>query len=107
MSNNRIAGQYRQGDVLLISSLLPDGATEDPAPGNVVLQSGVATGHKHQLSRKCARLMIDGDRRYLHVRGGKASLKHEEHGTISIPPGTYRVLLPKQYTPAMNINVSD
>lgn len=93
---------YAQGDLLLISvAEAGNGVAVAPDPdGSVVLARGEATGHRHRFELgsgvtmfrddALARTIPDG--LYigtLHVPAGGGSLLHEEHGTISLPAGTY------------------
>jgi hypothetical protein len=91
----------QQGDVLLHIEKLPKTATmkvEDP-----VIEHGEHTGHAHRLSLdmgykenpagsdKWALFKDDKTgERYLKVLE-PTDLTHEEHKTITIPPGEYRV----------------
>jgi len=109
---------YRQGDVLIVPikgidvSKLEKVERED---GEVVLAHGEATGHRHRISVPFADLYERPDgpptvgERILHVRkvsarAGEVSrqiaeLLHEEHSTIEIPAGTYRVIRQIEYSP--------
>ena len=62
--------------------------------GSVVLALGEKTGHKHVLST----LHANDLEAWKELEGGwiitlktEGTLVHNEHGTISIPAGTYRV----------------
>ncbi|MGH8907319.1 MAG: hypothetical protein ACRD0K_12525 [Egibacteraceae bacterium] len=93
--------QYRQGDVLIVATRqLPAGLV--PAPrdrGRIVLAEGEATGHAHAIAERGAILYEgDGEERFLEVETAVA-LRHEEHGAITLPPGTYRVIRQREYTP--------
>lgn len=94
--------QYRQGDVLIIAlSDIPPDQIQYPTipaeatpvkrgPHGLLLAEGKATGHHHAIKSAEADLyMLDGVR-FLRARSAVA-LTHEEHGTIAIPPGEYRV----------------
>ncbi|HEX5826202.1 MAG TPA: hypothetical protein VFY23_01665 [Candidatus Limnocylindrales bacterium] len=97
---------FRQGDVLLVAldeASVP--ATLEPiahAPGRIVLAEGEVTGHAHAVHAPGAQL--------LHPRGNEderllrlpdpADLVHEEHATIPLPAGTYRIVIQREYVPA-------
>lgn len=101
-------GYYQQGDVLLHRESIPKRkkleATADP-----ILQYGEHTGHKHKLmfmhdtrhgssiapSFKILTEKATGTR-YLKVEE-PADLVHEEHRTITIPPGEYRIGIVREY----------
>jgi hypothetical protein len=95
---------YRQGDVLLtaVASIPPraEGVRRDR--GRVVLAYGEATGHAHAITDAGAELLQDPLTGDLFVRvddPGGAALAHEEHATITLPPGAYRVVRQREYLP--------
>jgi len=86
---------YRHGDVLLIRR--PDESPEQTASeaNEIVVAEGEVTGHAHRVRGIGARL-----RRLEHAeREGVIRLdvpaggviRHEEHATITLPPGVYEV----------------
>ena len=97
--------QYRQGDVLLIAvDAIPGGAVPVPRDqGEVVLAYGEVTGHRHAIADPHAELLALPDqeieRRFLRITGDKALLQHEEHDTITLPPGSYQVVRQREYVP--------
>jgi hypothetical protein len=97
--------QYRQGDVLLIAvAAIPGRAVPVPRDqGEVVLAYGEVTGHRHAIAGPHAELLALPDqeieRRFLRIVGDKALLRHEEHDTITLPPGTYQVVRQREYVP--------
>ena len=92
--------QARQGDVLLVP------IDEVPAAarpvrrtgGRVVLAEGEVTGHAHAIRSPSATLLGTGDERYLRV-AAPVTLDHEEHARIEVAPGTYRVVIQREYVP--------
>jgi hypothetical protein len=86
----------RQGDVLLISTELPEDAkpvdTEASignitvAPGSVIIHG--ETGHAHVLQG--VGTYVGSGRVYVVVRE-PAVLRHDEHPSVEIPPGIYVV----------------
>lgn len=95
------ASQVRQGDVLLVPV---DDVPETARPvaraaGRVILAEGEATGHAHAIRSSGATLLETGEERYLRV-GGPVTLDHEEHAPITVVPGTYRVVIQREYVPA-------
>ena len=92
---------YRQGDVLLIpAKSIPAGTKKvNREQGRIVLALGEATGHAHAVETLGAELFAGGDARYLKVPSTGASLVHEEHGTIALPEGAYKVVLQREYSP--------
>ncbi len=100
--------QYRQGDVLLVPvSKLPPG--ERKLRKNGVLAYGEVTGHSHAVADlKAAEVYDIGDGAFLSVTdNGGVSIVHQEHGTVEIPKGDYRVTIQREYTPEEIRNVAD
>lgn len=116
--------QYRQGDVLLI----PISSDEVPATaapvarenGKAILAHGEVTGHHHAVLDRDVDLVgipADGEQLvtadqatelYLLVHGAEAvALVHQEHDTISVDPGAYKVVRQKEYSPEEVRRVAD
>lgn len=101
----------RQGDVLVIEvSAIPD----DVEPiarenGRAILAHGELTGHAHAIKDKHATLFRDPrlNEVFMQVIGAPVSLSHDEHGTIAIPPGNYRVIRQREYAPTAIRQVAD
>ncbi|WP_461110527.1 hypothetical protein [Streptomyces calidiresistens] len=111
---------YRQGDVLLVPIGAGPADGEPPAAaaglpvrprdgrGRMVLALGEATGHAHAVLgpgelRGGAR---PEDASVLHLpEGGR--LVHEEHRTLSLPRGWYRVIRQREYVPGAVRIVAD
>jgi len=97
---------FRQGDVLLLAidpGQLPASARPLPrAGGRVVLAEGEATGHAHAIRSAAATLLRDGTGaaapRFLRATA-PVDLVHEEHATIALPAGAYRVVIQREYVP--------
>lgn len=95
--------QVRQGDVMLVPEPeVPDGAKGVPLEqGRVILAHGEATGHHHSFAGDGGVHLLeapDGER-YLAV-DRPAGLEHQEHDTIPVEPGTYRVIRQREYDDA-------
>lgn len=94
----------RQGDVRLkqIEDFNVEECEEIPRDekGRIILAYGEVTGHAHAIHDKNAIL-------FRHKESGKifllitklVNLVHEEHSTISFPPGKYKVIRQREYTP--------
>jgi hypothetical protein len=97
--------QYRQGDVLLIAvDAIPARAVPVARDqGEVVLAYGEVTGHRHAIAEPHAELLTLPDeeieRRFLRIVGEQAQLTHEEHDSITLPPGSYQVVRQREYVP--------
>ena len=101
---------FRQGDVLLVEvEAIPEGAqgVKRDEAGRIVLALGEATGHAHAIASPGARLYAMGENRYLRVPKGGATLLHEEHAVIPLPPGGYRVVIQREYSPEAVRRVQD
>ena len=90
--------QYRQGDVFIEKTKsIPAGAKRVDAK-RLILAEGEVTGHAHVCDSPTAELYeLDGIK-YLNVRD-EAPVVHEEHGTVTLPPGIYTVEPQYEYTP--------
>ena len=102
---------YRQGDVLLERvNDIPAGLTTVPRDdGRVILAYGEVTGHAHAVVGDVEFLaadLEDLEERFLRVEG-EAAIVHEEHDTIALPSGNYRVVRQREYTPEQIRTVAD
>jgi hypothetical protein len=94
---------FRQGDVLLrrVESV-PDNVTPVPREnGRIVLAHGEVTGHAHAILDEAAELVrtAETNQRFLKIMNASGvQLQHEEHATITLPPGTYEVIRQREYT---------
>lgn len=103
---------YRQGDVLIVAvNSIPvkveSVARED---GRVVLAHGEVTGHAHAIKDEHAALFRDPKLAaiFMHVSGDvPVMLEHDEHDTITIPPGNYQIVRQREYSPEAIRNVAD
>lgn len=101
---------YRQGDVLVIETkCIPSNAKPQAREGaRIILAHGELTGHAHAIHDKGARLLqCAAKATFLEITDETASLVHEEHSTVSIPKGVYRVLKQTEYSPEELRNVAD
>ena len=97
--------QARQGDVLIerIDAMPRDAM---PVPGPTILAHGEATGHAHEIKSRYARLYEAAGQRFLRVTR-KATLRHQEHGEITLEPGDYQINRQREYSPESIRNVAD
>jgi hypothetical protein len=96
--------QYYQGDVGLIRvAKLPDKAkrSEGIIANRFVLAYGEATGHHHTLhGPNVTRYEVkEGEElvSYVEIAEALAELDHQEHGTITVEPGIYKVTRQREY----------
>jgi hypothetical protein len=100
----RFLRPYRQGDVLLVPCAeIPTGAFEEAAEnGRVVLARGEQTGHAHTMAadRVCYFREDGTGSGFIRVSGtAPVDLTHEEHASLAIPPGSYRVVQQRESQP--------
>jgi hypothetical protein len=108
-------GLLRQGDVLLVpvESLPNPHRPLTNWRGRLVLAEGEATGHAHVVRGTRARLFAHRSptfaptRHYLFVERESATLVHEEHAPIRVPPGIYQVVRQREYEPRSWRTVAD
>jgi hypothetical protein len=102
---------YRQGDVLIVAVAdLPASSVVPRTTRGIVLAEGEVTGHAHRIPSRSAQLFrTEESARYLRVKGpAPVQLEHEEHATVTIPPGVYRISIHAEYQPgALPRNVAD
>jgi len=103
---------YRQGDVLLVEcdEVPLDAKRIKRESGKLILARGEQTGHHHAVLEREAELVESASAQavFLKIMGSApAALTHQEHATIAVPPGTYRVVRQREYTPLENVRVAD
>lgn len=101
--------QYRQGDVFItrVADEIPKDVKPMPREkGRIILAHGEVTGHAHAIKQRGAKLVSGPAGRFLCVTSA-VDLTHEEHGTITLPPGNYRVGIQREYSPEAIRDVKD
>lgn len=88
----------RQGDIFI---LRVDGVPSIAAlQVDTVVAEGEVTGHQHRiLDPQTAKLFRYREDMYLDVTADSAQLVHDEHGTILLERGTYRLWRQREYDP--------
>ena len=88
---------YRQGDILLIR-------VEDPAlndrykiDDSGVVLLGETTGHKHALSGVATLYRSKYNDNDMFIKSEGSQLVHEEHDTIELEQGWFRVIRQREY----------
>jgi hypothetical protein len=103
----------RQGDVWLERvAAIPDTAVEKPRDhGRVILAYGEVTGHAHAIDdtveAPTATLFETPEGLAFLKVDALSQLVHEEHGSIALAPGHYRVKRQREYEPDGWRNVAD
>lgn len=89
---------WRHGDVLIAEvDAIPPQATRLP---HCVLAEGELTGHSHRVDGSgVAELFAFGSDQFLRVHADSARIIHQEHRTITLPRGLYRVWQQREYSP--------
>lgn len=91
---------YRQGDILIIPvTEAPQGRSLPRRNGRLVVAEGEATGHAHAVHDLDVQMIeVAPEERYL-VAQSEFALSHEEHATLTLPAGAYRIVRQREYTP--------
>ena len=91
----------QQGDVLLheVEALPADAKKAKRGKRGWVLADGEATGHAHVTrTAGCAILECADGRRFLDVKKN-AAVVHEEHKTVTVPPGLFEIRRVQEFDP--------
>lgn len=103
--------QFRQGDVFIqrIDQIPTNAKPVARENGRLILAYGEVTGHAHAIAEAedvVTMSRVDAEIAYLDA-SMEVFLRHEEHGTVAIPPGQYCVTIQRTYTPGAIRNVLD
>lgn len=109
---NKTTIHYRQGDVLIerIDSMPINCKPVKRDNGRVILAYGEVTGHAHAITDEHVDLFetaAEAGVTFMEVKEALAALKHDEHDTIALPAGTYRVSIQKEYVARAIQNTRD
>jgi len=90
---------YQQGDVLLttVKRLPGKGKKVKSYNGRLILADGEATGHAHAVAVAEGVEMREISGNLYLCCDKAATITHEEHGAITVPPGKYRVDRVQEY----------
>ncbi|MCW3054124.1 MAG: hypothetical protein JWN14_3294 [Chthonomonadales bacterium] len=99
---------FRQGDVLIVQTVaIPmDAKPTKRDAGRVILAYGEVTGHAHAIVEPEVVKLSAGIEEYLQVAEA-SEVRHEEHATIPVPAGDYRIIHQREYTPERVVPVRD
>jgi hypothetical protein len=102
----------RQGDVLLVPiTEIPKAAKRASSKHRrLVLAEGEVTGHHHSIAERPGVELLEvpsQNELFLLVKEGDALLEHQEHATITLKPGAYRVIRQREYSPEEIRQVAD
>ncbi len=88
--------QIRQGDLLFVKiERIPERVKKTD---HLILAEGETTGHMHQILTDTAELYEDGNVAFLKVLS-ESEVVHEEHVTIILPKGFFKIIRQREYTP--------
>lgn len=87
---------YRQGDLLIVPVKSATKSQHSRPRTDGVIQEGEATGHAHRLAGGEA---WDDQGTTFISSSGSAVLTHDEHDTITLPEGSYKVIRQREFTP--------
>ncbi|MAF36971.1 hypothetical protein CL622_07680 [archaeon] len=95
---------YRHGDVIINQITKEEYDSMDASPkSNLTIAYGEVTGHHHTLDAKAGTAQVLVNQTTQEAEAfkvdQKTELTHQEHKTISIPKGYYRVEFEKEYEP--------
>ena len=90
----------QQGDVIIESiAVIPNDTHEGKLKnGSIVLAEGETTGHAHRITEIEGLIFKEGDDGMFYLQNfHDLKVTHEEHKTITIPPGTWKVRKVREY----------
>lgn len=105
----RIAGQFRQGDVLVeYIGEIPPAAKRVSKRGlkRITVAHGEATGHHHSIDIAAADWWKSDQEQFVEVKQATA-LTHQEHALIPLAPGQVKIVRQREYSPEEIRNVAD
>lgn len=91
---------YRHGDLLIVKgAAVRTNWSKYESSSRVILERGETTGHAHVLESSAPiESILSGGQEVTGFITKGAFLRHEEHETITIPEGEYRVIRQKEFT---------
>lgn len=95
---------FRQGDILLVAvPEAPEGTRVRPKHGRLILAEGEVTGHHHSVACEAGELIeagvAEGVPQVFLRLFETTTLDHQEHSSITLPPGDYRIGRQREYQP--------
>jgi len=102
--------QFRQGDLLIIrddNASIKDLPKQPKDNGRCILAYGEVTGHAHAIHTDAVMHGEEVGNGGVLVVNNDGDLVHEEHDTIKLKKGRYRVIRQREYRRGEIINVAD
>lgn len=104
----KTARPLRQGDVLLVPvRRIPAEATAGEPVRRLLVAEGEVTGHAHVIEDCEMTEHLTVDERFVRIMEANGLLTHDEHDTITVPPGDYRIVVQREYAEEANRWVAD
>jgi hypothetical protein len=104
---------YRQGDICLVpAKKLPKNAKLHTSAKRITIAEGETTGHAHVMVGERMELYTvesptaEAAQQFLNLER-TTTFVHEEHATVTVPPGVYEVRRQKEYSPLATRTVFD
>jgi hypothetical protein len=90
---------YRQGDVLIEQIKNLPKNVKQSTEKRIILAYGEVTGHCHEADiETCTAYVNEGGELFLDVET-ETEVTHQEHNTLTLPPGVYRITHQREYSP--------
>src|SRR3982750_179110 len=103
---------FRQGDILItkVNNMIDNKKEYSLIPNSKTVALGELTGHHHTFSEQ-SQVLLYKDKKssstqqeieeptLIEVKSSVAELVHQEHNTILLPKGTYKVTREMEYNP--------
>ena len=83
----------QQGDVVIVRVEKIQGKKLN----HLTLAQGESTGHHHTITEGDAELYEQEGTLFLRVKSKEATLTHQEHNTVTIPKGDYKINIVREY----------
>jgi hypothetical protein len=92
---------FRQGDILLVPvPEAPEGRRAKAESGRLILARGEVTGHHHSVAVQDAELIEVAGVPEVFLRIFQTTtLDHQEHASVTLPPGDYKIVRQREYQP--------
>jgi hypothetical protein len=99
--------QLRQGDIMLERVDHLPKVARSQFGRKQVLALGEVTGHSHVLEGRSIVVEDELEQKFIEVLAGGGVLKHQEHAPIEVPPGSYKIVRQREYSPEEVRQVAD
>lgn len=88
---------YQQGDVIFKAvNSIPNDLKEKK---DKIVAEGEVTGHMHRVISKEANVLVDKDGKIYLSTEKEATITHDEHHKVTVPPGKYEIGIVREFDP--------